>query len=621
MKRLNVKLVAWLAASSIILVAGIYLLHGWQIKRTTALLKKEAETAKSENNPKLAVRKFGEYLQYSGGDPETQVVYALLTAEIAEGPDATWRERRRALESLEVALCRDPNNDEIRRKLLDYSLMFRLFGDAKEHAEKLVLSAPKGGDPAKEAKLLTLLAASQANLDKERDAVESLRKAVETDPHAIEACIYLAQLLREKLDDAESADKVAERMIADNSENAVAYLQHARYVQSSRAAVSEDEAARLALVRKNDVKKALELAPDDADAILMRAQVYIEDKEPAAAHELLTKGVAKHPKDQRLITTLASLQWGQGKQAEAADEIKKGLEADPKNPNLRMYSIELLLDKGDLTAVRKQIDELELIEGVSRELVDYLRARTLFAEKKWAEASRELTRIRPSMPPTQQIGIDLYLGRCHEMLGEPDKQIEVYQRALSVKPDLIAAHVGLSTALVATGKLDDARKRLEGVLAAIGAEKFVANPLLRNNLINLLVDYNSKRPEKDRDWSTVNQLVDAAVKAQPDALEVGLLQAEVMARMNKLPEARKVLETARDKNPKSLEAWLGLARLSEREGNPAAALAILDQTEKSLGDSAAVRTARLGLSSLIDDETAKKRARRRGSRNRQVYSG
>jgi tetratricopeptide (TPR) repeat protein len=606
MKRLNVKLLAWLAASSVILVAGVYVLHGWQIKRTAAVLKREAEAAKKENDLELAVRKYGDYLHYSGGDPEAQVTYALLTAEIAEGPDATWRERRNAFNALDEALRRDPTNDEVRRKLLDYSLMFRLFGDAQGHAKTLLANAPKGGDPAKEAKLLTLLAISQVGIDKQRDAVDSLRTAIEKDPHAVDAYLYLAQLLRDKLEDVEGADAVAASMIKDNPEDAHAYLQHARYLQSSRRAVSAAEADKLIQARRNDIMKALELAPDNADATLMAAQVYGQDNNSEGAKKLLVEGVEKHPDDPRLVIALAGSELGQGKRQEAIEAVQVGLNKNPNDLNLRMYKIELELDKGALTDVGKEIDELERMDGVSRAIVDYLRARMLFAEKKWAEASRKLEDVRPLMPEAQQTGIDMCLGRCYEMLGRPDRQIDVYQRVLSVNPGVISAQIGLSSALVATGKFDEARKKLEAVLAAMGPEQFVANSGLRSSLISLLLDYNSKRPEKDQDWSKVNLLVEATVKAKPDAIETALLQAEVLARMNKLPEARKILEPARDKNPKSLEVWLALARLAEREGKPAEVLAVIDQAEKSLGDSAALRIVRVGVSSLIDDESAKK---------------
>ena len=614
MKRLNIKLVAWLSASAVILVAGVYLLHGYQIKRTTRVLKEAAETADAAHDIPKAVDMYRAYLQFGGSDPEAQVRFALLTAEIAEGPDANWRQRRNALNALDESIRRDPTNDKIRRKLLDYSLMFRLFPDAKTHADELLVKAtrardadPKNADHAKElGKLLTMLAVCQVGLDKEGDAVASLKSAIEADPRNIDAYSYRAQLLREKLEDKDGADRVAETMIQNNPEDVNAYLQHARYVQGRRIGISETESSKLAVARRKDITKALELDPKNADAILMQAQVYIEDKKLSEARELLAEGVKNNPQDQRIRIALVSSELGHGNAAEAQKVLSEGLKGKPDDPNYRIYQIELELDKGDLASVRKQIDELERIESVSREFIDYLRARALFSEKKWAEASRELTRVRSSMPDAQKAGIDMILGRCYEMLGQPERQLEVYERVLATQPNSVSAQIGMSMALLASGKLDEARKRLEAVLATVGMEKFVENAALRNSLISLLVDFNSKLPEKDRDWSKINELVAATEKAQPDKVETALLKAQVAERMNQLGEARKILEAARDKNPKTLETWLALARLAEREGNPTEALALLDQAEKNAGDSVALRTVRIGVSSLVDEEIGKK---------------
>ncbi len=600
MKRLNIKLAAWLVVTGIVLVVGVHFLHGMQVKRTTALLKSEAQKAEESHDLEKAVRKYGDYLHYSGGDAETQNKFALLLAEIAEGPEATRRDLQNAFAALDEALRRDPNQDKIRRKLLDYSLAYLKFGEANEHAQILLRTSPN------DAKLLTIRAKSEVGLGQEQKAADTLRSAIQKDPTAVEAYMLLALLLRHKLNDAAEADRIADNMVQTNPKDFNAFMQHARYVQALPKSEDPKVVAERTKARKADVQKALDLAPDNTDVILMAAQVSRDEKDFEKARIQLQTALAKHPTDKRLGQDLVTTSWIGGKRELAKEDLKAALTKNPDDPNLRTFKIELDLDEGaDLAAVRKQIDELERIDGVTRSLVDYLRARALFAERKWLEASRDLERVRAEMPLQQKATIDLMLGRCHEMLGQPDRQIQVYDRALSENPGLLGAMVGKSAALVATGKLDDARTLLEGMLEGMGADEFIKNPVMRNNLINLLLEYNTRRAAKDRDWTKVLALLDAVQKAQPDALETALLKAEAYARMDKLADAKKVLESARDKNPKSVEVWLGLARLVDRQDGREAALKALDQAEQAVGDLAAVRIARLGLLAQADEKQAK----------------
>jgi tetratricopeptide (TPR) repeat protein len=85
-----------------------------------------------------------------------------------------------------------------------------------------------------------------------------------------------------------------------------------------------------------------------------------------------------------------------------------------------------------------------------------------------------------------------------------------------------------------------------------------------------------------------------AENALPEAVEpLILLRLDVLAAQGRLDDARSLLSSALAKEPRNLRYRLSLARLTQRQGQGPAALAILDQAEKDLGPSLDLRLARL----------------------------
>ena len=90
--------------------------------------------------------------------------------------------------------------------------------------------------------------------------------------------------------------------------------------------------------------------------------------------------------------------------------------------------------------------------------MDYLDARIAFAQKDWAEASRRFEKVRPSLTswPPLLMQADLSLGYCYGQLHNVDQQIGSYQRVLAADPFSAPARQGLTDALLASGRVDEA---------------------------------------------------------------------------------------------------------------------------------------------------------------------
>jgi len=85
-----------------------------------------------------------------------------------------------------------------------------------------------------------------------------------------------------------------------------------------------------------------------------------------------------------------------------------------------------------------------------------------------------------------------------------------------------------------------------------------------------------------------------AEKALPREVEgLVLLRVDLLVAQDRLADALSLLSSARAKDPRSLRYRLGLVRLTQRKGDGAAALRILEQAEKDLGPSLDLQLARL----------------------------
>jgi tetratricopeptide (TPR) repeat protein len=102
---------------------------------------------------------------------------------------------------------------------------------------------------------------------------------------------------------------------------------------------------------------------------------------------------------------------------------------------------------------------------------------------------------------------------------------------------------------------------------------------------------NARLPLESQRWHEVEQLLDEAAQALPDAMEVTVVRAEALAAQKKFDEAAKLLQQTRRDHPQETLPWTALAALAERRGQPEEALALLDEAITVLGDKLELRLA------------------------------
>src|SRR5262249_29213726 len=122
-----------------------------------------------------------------------------------------------------------------------------------------------------------------------------------TAPHQPEVYSGLATTLRNKQNKPELAERIVDQMVEANPKSAEAYVQRGRL----RAVWKNDDGARA------DADKAIQLKPDDLDALLFAADSASHDEKYDKAQEYIDKAKKLFPTEVRVYTSAALLEMKQ----------------------------------------------------------------------------------------------------------------------------------------------------------------------------------------------------------------------------------------------------------------------------------------------------------------------
>jgi len=576
MRKLNLRFTAALLAVGLFLGAGIHFLHGYQIRRNAHMFLREAERAKQEGKKEDAVRHYGRYLEFAPNDPTVVADLGLLLADLAE---AQPRARRPAYETLENALRLDPSRVELRRRLVAIAVDIGRYTDAHEHlVTHLLPRSPK--DP----ELLLFLARCQEAMGQYPLSAKSYQEVIDLAPARLEASLRFADLLRRRLDKPKEADAVLEKMVAANANSCEAHVGYGRHL---RATMARDDTARLKRAAA-EAAAALKLAPDNADAIYLAAQCALDQKEYDQARGHAKRLVKLHPKFAPIYSLLADVEVRTHHRSEAIAQLQEGIKAVPNDPDLAFLLGNLLLDDGKVDRAKEMVGRLREAK-YPEPLIAYVSARIEYVQEAWLRASQTFERIRPDLTAWPDVVkyVDFWLGGCYRQLGSADQQLAAYRRAVSVDPFWIPARVGVASALLSMRRIEEAQEEYREVARLSG------NPAAGIvDLAQLEILRNLWASRAERNWAEAERLLGLAEKALPDNPRIPVLRAEILVAENRAPEAEKLLQGARTRNPREITFHLALASLAERDRNWDRAEKCLDEAQKACGDSPPLRLAR-----------------------------
>jgi tetratricopeptide (TPR) repeat protein len=365
-----------------------------------------------------------------------------------------------------------------------------------------------------------------------------MRSVVSVDPNDIEARLGLAQFLAQ-MRSPEAAEQALEAFVAESPEQWELQTALGRLYEATgkpdaaidvyqKVAVGDPKsreglAARVRVaalsINKGEMEKGvaginavLQDAPDNAEALLIRAGLRVRDRQFDDAVADIRTVLRKEPENQRAMLLLARTHTLAGETVLAKDAYRRLLAADPQNADAPR---ELAV----LEATGKNFDGAEEIlrqrlkvepgdvDSAAR-LVDLLAS-----QKAWPEAEAEARRIA-ELPEGKAVGA-LQLGRVYRAQEKNAEAVTAFREALAASPRWTLALEGLVSTLNAMGRRDEA-------------------------------------------LATLREYIDA----NPEDLSARFLEGGVRARGGDTEAAEKIFNEIVNEKPQASLAWAALAGLS-----------------------------------------------------------
>jgi tetratricopeptide (TPR) repeat protein len=634
-KRINLKFLLILIAVVVAGTAGIYFLRRFQISRNAGNLATQAKARLEEGKTADAIMLYGRYLGLRPEDSQAHAELARLMLARAEAPDATRNDMARAYNSLEAAVRKNPEDDDLRRRLAEFQLRIGRAVDAREHLAVLrerfesgqlkavvpdepVANDDDAEDAADEPRrpldgdqiqLMTAqsfmragdfeeagkLVAEMVGFDLGKRAFDP---ALKKSSGATEAYIMLAAILEERLADKQASSTVLEQLVEVQSKDVKAWLARSSW-HRQHGNLDAAEA---------DILTALDLDPDSINAVFAGYELALARQDYDEAWKLASKGRELAPRDERAYRGLAAVALQRGDLETAEQVLLDGIELLPDKASLLLMLADTLLQQNKLEQVDQSIARIKELYGDSSPAVGLLEARLLVARRKWADAKSLLEKVRPLVLGSQDLvrQVDLYLAQCHAQLDEPDAQLEVNRRVLSEDPASLAARAGAAAALATAGKTDEALAEFERIASVIPLERLASVPQVWYPLLQLRIQQQAKLPVAERDWSGIDSLLDALQQSPGmTATQLSLLRADVLVRKGETDSAREILEQAAAGGESGPPVWAALTTLALRTDGPEAALAVLERAPAATAASAPLLTVRAQVAGARKDEGAK----------------
>src|SRR5271157_311914 len=585
MRKLNLVFLLGLVMALLALSGAAYLVHGRQVQRNASALLDRARKNEEQGKASKAADALRQYLSLRPRDGEAWRSYA----RVLDGVTKNSRRRDQVYLVYEEALRYNHGDPALERRCVDLALELRpeRTADAKRHLKVLLTRAAEKLDKDAEASSAAMEPAELKELEGkclllESDfeaAANAYNEAISYDPTRLLCYVQRARLDRYELrKDPKDADDEIEWMVANNPESGLAHLYRFRYLSEFRPPAPD-----------SDLKKALELSPDDPEVLLIAALAAEQKKDPAAARAYLEKGLKLHTQNDDFPMALARLELGEQHPDRAEAVLRQAYQAKPSVDMAFLLAEMLILeDKVDGDDGASVLMNFLGDRGYRETYVRYLDARIEVKEKRWDKA---ISKIEPALAvmkadPTITTQLYLMLAECYTGLGWEEKRLAALRNAGEGPTGSAAARLALARSLTESGKVDEALSIL--VLLADG------KPELRFEIARLSIQKTLRQPVDQRNWAEVEKRLNEAEKTRPEDKEVAtMLRADMLTGKGQIAGARSLLGTAKAREPKNLKYRVALAQLADIEKKGTEALEILDQAEMDLGPSLDIMLARV----------------------------
>ena len=499
MRQLNLKFIFGLAFAALLICGGVYAVWAYNVNRTIAEFQEKAVAAEQQGKLKEAVGFYRQYLNHTPTDVEQLGKVALIAAKVASDEAATPGDQNNAFRLLTKALRSMPENNGVRRELVEVLVRRRMFPDA----QKQILELEKQG--VVDSELDFFYATCSAALNQYDEALDWLGGLIGFDgdrsvfdqrlasaPEMLKAYALFAAVLRQRetggRDDEMLADAAIEHMVATNPEAAKAFLIRGDYLQDyNQAGTAVERTARFTLAQES-MRTALGLDQENVDVLIGNANLAAAEDDYEAAHEYLRKAQEIAPDDPRVYIDRATISRLERDTDASIGHLQAGLEVLPDNLEIALEMLEARLIAKQPEQARAVVEQMRK-KRFRAEQVELAEAKLMMLDEKWLAASEKLEALRPLIALVSTDGTtetDSLLARCYALLGQPDRQLEIYNRLLSINSRAPGALAGKAAALMSVGQVEEAYDIYRLLRHQIGRRQFELNGRLRDDYMQLL---------------------------------------------------------------------------------------------------------------------------------------
>ncbi|MEK6249962.1 MAG: tetratricopeptide repeat protein, partial [Planctomycetales bacterium] len=348
MRRFNTKFCVSLTVSIVIL--GVAMAVAWVINydRSMLHLLETAQTAHSQGDSRLALDNYRKYLLQKPEDSQRVCEAAVLAAEFIKKDKVTRQELIDAIKLMNSALVHSADRNDIRRELIDFHVSFRDF----HRAGKLIAEFEQYENLSPELEFIDAKCASQSGAEvRAMDRLSRLIGYSDTSqqfdvseavaPQMVDAYKLLADIHWQRGDVVSKrfADAVMDQMVLANPDSAEVFLLQGRYLLARTGGIASNRSEQLKIARQH-LNSALELDPENHEAMLELATVAMEVSDFAKARDILKNARQQAPEDPNVYVKQAQLAEYQGDSKVRMVRLQEGLEVLPDNSLL----LSMLLD-------------------------------------------------------------------------------------------------------------------------------------------------------------------------------------------------------------------------------------------------------------------------------------
>lgn len=536
---------------------------------------------------------FGKYLA-GGKDPDKRATVLRLMAffhadeleTIGIGSAQKLEFIQRVIQNALELHPRDPELKESMAKA--YGLM-RKYAQASRLFDELYNEFPEKPD------FLLMAAENQIAANQLNEAGMLLAKLVEQHPTYLPGYLCYARYHESNLGQADVAETILDSMVESNLQSATAHAKRAIFRMNHGNYTGAAE----------DIAFAVDLEPESVDTLISGGMYAIYEKKFETAHELLDKALATDPSRLGEISRLQIRLADEEKKPEEVVELLRREINAKDDMSLRLQLFERLIALRKIDEAKKELEQLRKTK-MQREIVGFFESTVDILEKKWRDASQKLEHARAAMGmhPEMLAFIDRQLALCYGEMGQTDKQIDAFRRAVENVSDseLVPVYTAFIVALNKSGKTEQLEEVVRDLMIKIGEDKFMEIPQLRAIRIALLTQKEASLPKEKQNWEAINALMRSNDMEMDDPENI-LLSVRMLIKQGKIAESRDLLKQAVERNPDTLAFALHLAILEAQEKNFQEALQIVDTALEKKATSGLYLT-KIRILFLMDKESA-----------------